>query len=351
MSRLAQLHAKYPKGSVGRDTLDFARLVRKVHREKGLKGCLERFYTIRDKRGRVGLIKLNWAQIDFVAEVERQVQERGNVRIVVLKARQLGLSTVIQGIMLIYAVLRSFRLGVTLSHEASSSEYIFSMSKMALEAIGEDGVPLARDAAGHLWFHKPLASKLQVKTARNVETGRSFTGQFLHGSEVAFYPDAGTLMTGLLQTIPDEDSMAFLESTANGVGGFFYDTWMDSQVGDSEWVGKFYPWHHHPEYRAAFTSNAAKEAFRRELSTKEEDLLDKGVSLESLKWRRSAIITRCQRDEKKFQQEYPTTPEEAFLTSGRPTFDPENMGKLLEACRSNQPLRKGYFRESDVEAR
>ncbi len=187
---------------------------------------------------------------------------------------------------------------------------------------------------------------MSVKTAGNVGSGRSFTSQALHASEVAFYPDASTLMLGMLQTLPYvPGTYGFMESTANGVGNYFYQQWLkaESKDPDAFFVPKFYPWQDHPEYRMEFASPQAKQDFLMGLSQEEEAMMHQGIDAESLRWRRMAIVNNCEGDAKKFQQEYPRTPEEAFLTSGRPTFDPIQMQKLLKLCRETKPLRVGYF--------
>lgn len=347
MSPVQTLRERFPAGTDEGLTLDLALAVRSHYKRNGLRGCLEEFYWIKDKVGDIHPIELNWAQLDMVEEIERQLDERGWVRIIILKARQLGMSTLIQGVFFILALLKANRSTTTLSHEGDSAKYILGMARRALDRMTDrPPFPMARDSRGEMKFLAPVHSEMIVKTAGNVGSGRSFTSQALHASEVAFYPDASTLMLGMLQTLPYvPGTYGFMESTANGVGNYFYQQWTkaESKDPDAFFAPKFYPWQLHPEYRIEFTSAQARTDFLAGLSQEEERMLHLGVDPESLRWRRMAIINNCEGDVKKFQQEYPMTPEEAFLTSGRPTFDASQMQKLLRLCRETKPVRVGYW--------
>ncbi len=70
-----------------------------------------------------------------------------------------------------------------------------------------------------------------------MRAGRSRTVNALHGSEVAFWDHTAEMMLGLRQTIPNSPkSMILLESTANGVGNWYYDTWNAAVDGDNDYT-------------------------------------------------------------------------------------------------------------------
>lgn len=77
------------------------------------------------------------------------------------------------------------------------------------------------------------------------------------------------------------------------------------------------------------------------MSLEERRLLDGGLEPEQLRWRRWVLETDCRGDSFVFRQEYPSNAEEAFLTSGRPTFDQERMQVLLAQCRAREPVWRG----------
>ena len=92
----------------------------------------------------------------------------------------------------------------------------------------------------------------EIGTAGTKAVGRSSTIQLFHGSEVAFWPFADTHADGVLQAVPNEDNTEIiLESTANGIGNFFHQTWRDAEAGKNDYIAIFVPWYWSEEYRRA----------------------------------------------------------------------------------------------------
>ena len=170
---------------------------------------------------------------------------------------------------------------------------------------------------------------IQFGSAETSSGGRGDSLKYLQLSETAFWRKSGELRTGLLQSVPDvEDSIIIDESTANGVGGDFHSGWqaaMDPANKDG-WLGIFCAWHEHPEYVRPLS--IPKEQFANTLKEEERILCEvHKVSFEQLQWRRSTISIKCEGSLEKFKQEYPSTPEEAFLATGRTVFD---MGAVIK---------------------
>lgn len=265
---------------------------------------------------------MNYAQKELLLDCERQLRETGQIRIIVLKARQIGVSTVIEGIIFVLSILFRDYHSLIVSHEKDSAEGLLTMTRRywTTYVFKEFYVEKYNGKAHLAWTDRE--SEIQVATAKNVDAGRSKTIQALHASEVAFWEDPETLMTGLRQAIPTYGITAiFLESTANGVGNYFHRTWNEASKGDSEYTPLFYPWHKHPEYTAQFVPAQERSKFTLEMLDAEEKLLRRmGISDERLIWRRWAVINLCQGDVDKFHQEYPTTPHEAFISTGLNVF-------------------------------
>ena len=286
---------------------------------------------------------MNYAQRDFINEVERQINEQGAVRIIVLKARQLGISTIIEGIIFCLSVMYRDYQSLIISHESESSEHILTMTKRYWNTY-----PFKRFHDEQYNGRKQLAwsdlqSNIVIATAKNTGAGRSKTLHALHASEVAFWDNPEELVTGLRQAIPSQGiTMIFLESTANGVGNFFHKTWEEAVADRSEYAPKFYPWHQHPEYVASYIPRLIQERYSEleVLDTEEKALKAMGVSDGRLLWRRYAIRELCQGDLEKFHQEYPTTPHEAFLSTGRNVF---NINDLTAHFKPMRP-RVGYLK-------
>lgn len=286
---------------------------------------------------------MNYAQMDFVKEVERQINEQGAVRIIVLKARQLGISTIIEGIIFCLSVMFDSYQSLIISHEAESSEHILTMTKRYWNTY-----PFKRFHDEQYNGRKQLAwsdnqSNIVIATAKNTGAGRSKTLHALHASEVAFWDNPEELITGLRQAIPSQGvTLIFYESTANGVGNFFHKTWEEAVAHRSEFEPKFYPWHKHPEYVASYIPRLSQERYAEldDLDSEEKALRSMGVSDGRLLWRRYAITELCQGDLEKFHQEYPTTPHEAFLSTGRNVF---NVNHLIDHYKPLRP-RVGYLK-------
>lgn len=287
---------------------------------------------IRTKQGKIAPLVLNRVQQRFSERVIAQLQRTGRVRMVVLKARQQGLSTVISALQYWWLSQRKAQKGLVMAHEAESTTTLFDMYRRIHDNVPDIVRPSTKySSRSELVFDK-LDSGLRVATAGGRGVARGETLTFAHLSEVAFWPVAfaNTNFNGLVQAIPDEPgTFIFLESTAQGVTGKFYDMAQgaDKTPGDTDWNGYelfFSAWFESDEYR-----DQAAADFQR--TPEEEDLIkafsDKGLtSNDQLYWRRKKVATNGL---DLFKQEYPATAEEAFLSTGRPIFNNEYVTERL----------------------
>lgn len=257
---------------------------------------------------------LNRAQKYAHEIIEKQLKETGKVRVIILKGRQQGLSTYIQG-RLKWKV--TFKRGVKafiLTHEDDATQNLFSMGKRYYDNLPLFVKPsISASNAKELLFDK-LDSGYKVGTAGNKSVGRSQTNQFFHGSEVAFWPNAAEHAKGILQTIPDmPETEIYYESTANGLGNFFHQQWKMAESGQSEFVPIFIPWFWQDEYRKDLPDGFLK--------TEEESVLAKQYDLDDQQvyFRRTKIVELGADGidgEKAFMQEYPMNASEAFQVTG-----------------------------------
>lgn len=306
------------------------------------------FLKIRTKSGSLEKFKPNNAQIKLLDTIENRRKEGKPVRVIILKARQMGFSTMTEAICYRFVSTNAYKNGLIIAHEDAASQNIYSMFKTYYENTPEELTPMRkRMNSQELLFENPttdeiekrrnpgLMSSIKVASAGNVNAGRSQTIQFLHASEVAFWKDAKTLVTGLFQTVPNlSDTYIVLESTANGVGGFFYETWKAAERGENDFIPLFFAWFEEPTYSMKFDTEGEKKAFEGTLDKEELWLIEKfKLSLEQLKWRRWCIANNCYGDLNKFHQEYPSYPDEAFIASGRPRFSVEVLKDYLMAAK------------------
>lgn len=257
-----------------------------------------------------------WAQRQFVKTVEDEYNAGKPVRVIILKARQLGISTATEGIIFNWSFIHPGTNGLVIAHESEASGGLFEKTKLYWDTWPFRPYYTLKYATRRELQWVETRSHIKVATAKNVASGRGSTLHAVHASECAFYNDPETLMVGLNQTIPNKHgTIVVLESTANGVGNWFHRTWQEAEHGESEYLPLFFPWYLHPEYEFPTTLN-----IRSELDTDERQLLKLGASYENLAWRRWAITNRANGDLDYFMQEYPSTPAEAFITTGRPIF-------------------------------
>jgi len=256
------------------------------------------FLKILDKQGALIPFRWNKAQAHF------QANRTG--KDLILKSRQLGFSTLIQGEMFRRAVTGT-RSTMTLAHDADTTTKLRLMADRFYEHCRFGDIQPARKyASASLTTYPEFDSTVTLATAGNVETGRGGTYSDFHGSEVAFWKDAEKIIVGAMQGgNPD----VVLESTPNGAQGFFYDKCMESLSGGGVWKLHFYPWWWDAEYRIAGDGITY---------TEEEAALVKEHRLDSaqIRWRREKIkeLGRL------FTQEYPEDVIGCFLTSGNSYF-------------------------------
>lgn len=270
--------------------------------------------TIRAKSAEKIKFKLNKAQLHIHNLIQAQLKETGKVRAVVLKGRQQGASTYIQGRFTWKTTHKKGVRAFILTHEDDATQNLFSMGKRYYENLPLFVKPSSSHAnAKELIFDK-LDSGYKVGTAGNKSVGRSQTNQFFHGSEVAFWPNAAEHAKGILQTIPDMPGTEIIyESTANGLGNFFHQQWKLAESGQSEFIAIFVPWFWQEEYRKKLPNDFFKTDL--ELSLAEQYDLDD----EQVYFMRQKVVELSAdgtNGEKAFKQEYPMNASEAFQVSG-----------------------------------
>ena len=341
----------------------------KIHSDR--EWYMEKFLKIRDKRSQLIPFKVNTAQ-QIVMKLIKECEEQQKLkRFIVLKARQMGLSTLFEGLIFHDTSTNSFKNSQIIAHEDKATSNLFAMSKLFLDELPDVIRPMVKYSNEKaLVFENPsndtdvkqknpgLRSKITIATAGAGEVGRSSTFHNVHASEVAFFPDAQTTLLGLLQSVPDEmNTMVVLESTANGVGDWFHEMWKKAERGENEFIPVFLPWFIDPGYTRPFRTDTEREVFIEEVertfrddkghdvSTYEKELMLKhDLTYEQLNWRRYTMANKCHGDEILFMQEYPCTAEEAFISTGRPKFNISAVRKYQ--TKTKEPSR-GYLREKD----
>ena len=286
------------------------------------------------KDARAGFVDFdfNSCQKIITEALDKQLAETGKVRAIILKARQQGISTYCAGRVFWKTYFTPHARSVVMAHDSATSDALFNMSRNIIKNMNPKYRPnevksnakeivisaphFKRDSSNE----RPVSS-YRLYTAGSPEAGRGTTPTIAHLSEVAFWTHDEKILAGLFQGISEAPGTeVILESTANGANGEFYRLWKGAIDGENEYLPLFLPWYATAEYH-----RKAPEGFER---SSEEELLveDYGLNNDQLYWRRLKI---AEGGELKFRQEYPASPDEAFITAGSSVFDPEKVARLV----------------------
>jgi hypothetical protein len=287
---------------------------------------------IRPKAGKLAPFLFNDAQRELHRRIEEQKAKTGRVRAIVLKARQMGISTYIAARFYKRTASEEGLRTIIIGHEKPASKNLFQLVKRFHEHMPADVRPSAGISnADELLFDK-IDSGYLVSVATEEGSGRSATAQNLHASESAFWKDLQVQFAALMQTVPDIDGTEIImETTGNGYNDF-YKLWRKAEAGESEFIAVFLPWSMDPAYRAR-----VPEDFK---MTDEEAKLAElhGLDTEQLCWRRNKISNMASPE--LFGQEYPLTPDEAFIASD---FDSYIPAELVVRARKAEIEPTGYL--------
>ena len=311
------------------------------------KEYIESYIKIRDKNNNIIPLKLNEPQLKYYNVIKQLHEQNKPIRIIILKARQMGFSTETESIIFKNVVTKhNYNAGIV-AHKEDSTSNLFNMSKRMYANLPDEMKPSLKNSnAKELIFDNyegtGLKSKIKCMTAGSDGVGRSDTFNNLHISELAFWVgDKKSTMTGLLQAVPNlPNTMIIIESTANGFE-YYKDLWDMAVKGESDFIPLFVGWNELKEYQMPYTGF--------ELTEEEKKLQELyNISLEQLTWRRWCIANNCGGDVEQFKQEYPINPQEAFLSTGNCIFNKENVIARLQS--TPKVLKQGYFIYNEAEA-
>lgn len=262
---------------------------------------IEKSFDIVSKEGQTVPFHLNPIQDKLLSELSG--------RDIILKSRQVGISSLVLAIFLTDFLLVENSRSVIISHEASATTKLLDRAKFFLTSLQNKGVEisLAYNSRSEL-INSNKNSTLYIATAGTKALLRGETINNLHFSEPAFYgSEAESICLGAMQTVPQSAGRIIFESTGNGLGNFFHREWMRTTNGESNFKTHFFSWHD-------FYSKEFMEEKRKEFA-----------------------------DEALFFQEYPATPSEAFISTGRPFFNLQSLEWYKTLVK--EPLRQGYLLE------
>ena len=282
------------------------------------------------KDGHLTSFVLNKAQKYIHKKVEEQKNATGKIRAIILKGRQQGCSTYIEGRFYWKVTHKKGIRCFILTHDNEATANLFGMASRYHEHCLPQMRPEVDASNSKELIFGELDSGYKIGTAGNKAVGRSSTIQLLHGSEVAYWPNAAEHAKGILQAVPgSSNTEIFLESTANGVGNYFYDQWVMAEKGESDFLPIFIPWFWQDEYVKPIDGTF-------NLTEEENDLVNLfKLSLPQINFRRSKIAELSvggMDGSVGFKQEYPCTAHEAFINSGEDILMDSNLVYSCMKC-------------------
>ena len=234
---------------------------------------IPKYFHIVNKSRQEVVFNPNKVQVDFI--------DRMTEKNIILKARQMGFSSVILAMLTLRFIFKQNQQLVVISHETGATQKLMDRVKFYIKSFERRHkvkVPLKYNSRAEM-VNEALNSSFYIGTAGSKSFGRGDTITALHLSEFAFYPNPESILAGVLQALVP-DGLLFVETTANGFN-FFKTLWDEA---DERGLKAFF---YGPEwmYDKKFLDQKKKELKRL------------------------------------YSQEYPSTPNEAFLTSGESYFD------------------------------
>lgn len=313
------------------------------------------YLKIKTEEGEIVPFEFNEAQVKFNNLWEKTRKEGKKLWFIILKCRQVGISTNGQGRIYHHNFINPNQKSLTVGHKIDASNNLFDMYERYHNNLPDWMRPQLDKSNEKKISFKKLGSENKVDTAAGGEVGRSDNYQAVHLTEYAFYPDPKQMYAGLAQCAK-KAKIFLIESTANGFNDF-RDKWVDAINGESDFIPFFFSWLEFSSYSFPFDNPEMKQRFIESMGTdpkfndydlEEFDLMRKHkATLGQLNWRRWAIKNLCNNEVKTFHQEYPTIWQEAFLSSGRPVFNLNICMKRFNEAVS--PLKRGNLFYTDPE--
>lgn len=307
---------------------------------------IELMFIVVDKEQNTIPFFLNFVQKDFINKLNKAIEDYKNgvildISLLVLKGRQLGFTTLITAYQLACTIINKNFQGFTVADESSNVEAIFqNKAKFPYEHLPDVLKPTEKFNNKKQYLFDKLNSSWEVNVATD-NMGRSRTINFLHGSECAFWKHGiSNTQAGIGEALT-KNCIKIYESTANSFNDF------EKMWSSGRHINCFYEWWLTPEYRNFFIDEKQKTEFIEKLEIKEWIyerckwlLIEKKLDIEQVYWYYNKYLNYI--DKELIKQEYPCTPQEAFLSTGLCYFDKEKiLHRLLEI---KKPIKKGYFK-------
>ena len=292
---------------------------------------------IDDKKGIVVPFKFNRVQSYF--------NQHKGYRNIILKARQVGVSSSILADMFVDCITIPHTYCAVVSHETRATQRLLDRVQFYYDSMENPRPKIGAESRNEKTF-PGLHSSFYVGTAGARAFSRGDTVRRALLSEIAFYEDGAKLLSGIEDAVPLTGELT-LESTANGEDNIFYERWEQAREGKSPYKPFFFPWWWDSGYSIPRNPEDSKivellqpgDIGELEYTDEEKDLLSR-VSLteDQIRWRRFKI------SEKKgqFWIDYPENEIDCFTITGDPVFDLTLLTAIANQCYEGQRHSDGW---------
>ena len=271
---------------------------------------------------------------------------RGPKRVIVLKPRQAGFSTLCASYCFHRMVTRPGYTGLAMADKGLRTQEIRKIYSTFLNQLPDQYRPqVLKDNTEEMFFDDQsgrigLKSGILYETGQDPNAGRSSPRLFAHLSEVAFYMYYLDIDDGVQNSVPlHNDSLIIKESTANGkagVGRNFHLLWQAAKRRESIYKPFFVAWYEIDDYEIDM---------KIDLTSYEKDLLSRypGMTVQNLAWRRLKLSeflndedNQMMSPEERFKQDFPCDDNEAFISTGSPVYPYEAVDFLCKRLESQR---------------
>lgn len=317
------------------------------HGIKGLMHWLCNYFFIKDKKAGFHVLYPFWdSQLMLLDVIDAKWKSEQAIWLMILKARQLGISTLVEGIVLYLTIFNKNWSSLLLADEPSQTEYIFEMARNGLENLPWWMRPERRyNVKGHhMIFDREnevdriqnpgLKSQLIAESA-NQRSGAGYGKTFLalHASEVPKYKDATVLTKGILPTVPETHPAVFaiLEGAAEKRHDHFHRLWRAGEQGLTKFETLFIPWYGESQYflppTEGWTPSTETQATVKAINESYGVTLEDGQAFWYENKRNNYLA--FEEEDATFLSQFPSNPHEAFQNSGRCAFSKRKLHNMM----------------------
>ena len=244
-------------------------------------------------------------------------------RIVIVKARQLGISTVTRA----WFLWKAWRSGEPLKHAVisytrESANHLHSIDKSFYVSLPKAlQRRLSNDSKGTLKFSDTGSELKCFSAGGKAGATRSYSFTSAHISEFAFFDDQNELLSNVISSVGD--GQIVIETTVKEADDFYHNLVKGAKDRTNEWTLAFFPWHKEDKYKSQprFGQGAVPKPSEDELKVRKE----LGLNLSQLYWRHQQVKSIGY---EKFHREFPSTIDEAFYTKSQNWLTREALSNL-----------------------